>query len=110
MTQLSIKRGDSLALDCEVAADLADWAVRAQIRGAVNDTLLAECVVSTLTYDDEDAVTRYALTVAPEVTATWPPLRAVMDIEYTDPSGVVQSTETIALVVERDVTREVPTP
>jgi hypothetical protein len=110
MTQLSIKRGDTLALDCEVAGDLSGWTVRAQIRGTVNDALLSECVVSVLAYDAEDEVTRYALTVAPNVTATWAPGRAVMDIEYTDPNGMVQSTETILIQIERDVTRTLPAP
>ncbi len=113
LSQLSIKRGDTLALDCVVAADLAGWRVRSQIR-ASNDRLLAECVVSALAYDAEAKVTHYAITVDAAVTRTWPmpvaPRRtypAVMDIEYTDPAGVVQSTETVALEIERDVTRPV---
>jgi hypothetical protein len=111
---LAIKRGDTLALDCAVSRDLTGWAVRAQIRAASNDRLLAECTVSVLPYDAEAGVTRYALTVAPEVTRAWPmpvgtrpTYPAVLDIEYTDPAGVVQSTETVALEIERDVTRPV---
>lgn len=110
--QLSIKRGDTLALDCAVAADLAGWGVRAQIRVASNDRLLAECTVSVLAYDAEAGVTRFALSVAAEVTRAWPmpvgtrpTYPAVLDIEYTDPVGVVQTTETIAIEIERDITR-----
>jgi hypothetical protein len=102
--RLDAKRGDTLALDCAVDADLTGWAVRAQIR-AGNDALLAECVVTGPVYDLEDAVTRYVLTVDAAVTAAWPAGTAGMDIEYTDPFGVVQSTETVLLVVRGDVTR-----
>lgn len=103
---LYIKRGDDLALDCAVAGDLTGWTARSQIR-ATSGGLLAECVVSPLVYDPVDEVTRYSLSVAAADTATWKPGSAEMDIEYTDLAGLVQSTETVPMTIQRDITRAV---
>ncbi len=112
MSTLLVKRGDDVVLDCAVAGDLTGWGARSQIR-LQSGRLLAECDVSDLVYDDGDEVTRYALTVASAVTETWPvshdDIDAQMDIEYTDPDGLVQSTETITIRVSADVTRPVST-
>lgn len=109
VTRLEIKRGDSLALDCQALADdgvtpidITGWTLRSQIRNA-RDGLLAELSV-TLTTPAEG---RYSLTAALGATATWSPGSAEMDIEYEDPAGLVQSTETVPVLILRDVTRVV---
>lgn len=110
MTQiLRHKRGDTLALDCSVDVDLDGWTVRAQIRRGPSQHLLADCDVAILEYDAESAITHFAITVSAEETAKWPLGSAEMDIEYTDPDGLVQSTETIMLDVQRDITRAAET-
>lgn len=105
LPRLVLKRGDDLVLDGAVDGDLTGWTARAQIR-ALNDSLLAECAVSPLVYDEAEAVTRYTLSVTAAATAVWPPGSAEMDIEYTDREGLVQSTETVPLTLLRDITRE----
>ena len=106
-TRLEIKRGDSLALDCQALTadgvtplDLTGWLIRSQVRNA-REGLLADLTV-TITAAEEG---RYHLAAAASVTATWTPGQAEMDIEYEDPQGLVQSTETLPLQIQRDVTR-----
>ena len=112
MTVIFAKRGDDLVLDCAVDGDLTGWTARAQIR-LPSGRLLAECDVSDLVYDEEDEVTRYALTVAHAVTDTWPAghtdVDAQMDIEYTDTEDRLQSTETLTVRISADVTRPIET-
>ena len=103
--RLRVKRGDTLALDCQVDVDLNGWAVRAQIRRGPDQRLLADCDVAILGHDAEAAITHFAVTVPAGETAQWPLGSAEMDIEYTDPAGVVQTTETVALDIQRDITR-----
>lgn len=105
--RLDLKRGDTLALDGQALTaaagpplDLSGWTLRAQVR-SLTDMLLAE-----LTVVVTDATAgRFTLTAAAGVTATWAPGLARMDLQYNDPAGVVQSTETVELVVLPDVTR-----
>ena len=104
MDRLSIKRGDTLALDCEVDVDLAGWDVRAQIRD-LSGRLLAELELSMEAYDATAKVTRYVMTVPAATTSVWPLGSAELDIQYIDPAGVVQSTESVSLLVGRDITR-----
>lgn len=106
-TRLGIKRGDSLVLDCQVLTtdgvtplDLTGWLIRSQVRN-VKEGLLADLTV-TITGAEEG---RYSLAAAASVTATWSPGPAEMDIEYEDPQGLVQSTETLPVQIQRDVTR-----
>lgn len=105
--RLELKRGDTLALDCQALAtadgpaiDLTGWALRAQVRTHAG-ALLAELSV-TVTDATEG---RYSLGALAATTATWAPGMAIMDIEYTDPEGVVQSSETVVIHLLADVTR-----
>jgi hypothetical protein len=107
MTTLQIKRGDTLDLDCRVyeyaggpALNLSGWTIRSQVRK--RSGALVEVLVVTIT---DAAQGRYTLSAPAAKTALWTPDQARMDIEYTDPSGVVQSTETTTLDIIADVTR-----
>ncbi|MCU0843221.1 MAG: hypothetical protein MUC79_16120 [Thiobacillaceae bacterium] len=104
---LDLKRGDTLALDGQALTasagpplDLTDWTLRAQVR-SLRGVLLTDLVVAVTDASEG----RFTLTAAAGVTATWDPGTARMDIEYTDPTGVVQSTETLLVQVLPDETR-----
>ena len=103
---IDIKRGDTLALDCQVLEadgvtpiDITDWTIRAQVRSTAGALLTSVTTAITTAADGE-----YTLRALPTDTATWP-RAARMDIEYTDSGGDVMSTETLALDVERDITQ-----
>lgn len=105
--RLELKRGDTLALEAQVleaeagpACDLTGWALRAQVRSAAWGLLATATVTVT-----EAAAGRYTLMVPAATTATWAPGTATMDIEYTDPEGVVQSSETVLIYLLADVTQ-----
>ena len=105
--RLELKRGDTLALDCQAleaeagpARDLTGWSLRAQVRNHAG-ALLAELAV-TVTDATEG---HYSLVAPAATTATWAPGQAAMDIEYTDPEGVVQSSETVVIHLLADETR-----
>ena len=98
------KRGDSFTLfDCQLLDDndtpenLTNIAIKCQLR-TIRDTLISDMQIvkhsGNLYYD----------IIAPS-TDSWPLGSARFDIEYTDQSGRVFSTETIALPVIQDETR-----
>jgi len=104
---LDLKRGDTLILDCQAlqasggpAQSLAGWRVRSQVRSPQHG-LLAELQAAVT----DPAAGRFTLGAPPSLTAAWPLGPARMDIEYTDPAGVVQSTETLIVNVIADETR-----
>jgi hypothetical protein len=104
--RIEIKRGDTLALDCQALSapktpqSLAGWTIRAQIRDRAK-AMLADLMVTI----EDAAEGRYVLTAGSEITAAWATGPARMDIEYTDPGDVVQSTETLIVDIIEDVTR-----
>lgn len=104
---IDLKRGDTLALDCQALEgldgpprDLTGWGIRSQVRSSFG-ARLASLVV--LIEDAADG--RYSLRAEPPTTAAWPLGQARMDIEYTDPDGIVQSTETVLVSVLPDETQ-----
>lgn len=105
--RLELKCGDTLDLDCQAleaeagpARDLTGWSLRSQVRSHAG-ALLAELAVAVTDATEG----RYTLTAPAATTATWAPGQARMDIEYTDPAGVVQSSETVVVHVLADETR-----
>jgi hypothetical protein len=108
MPTIEIKRGDTFDLECTAyesldgpARSLAGWSIRSQVRSQ-SGALLTELVV-TMT---DVATGSYRLSLGPgSNTSTWSVGVYAMDIEYTDPDGVIQSTETLAVSVIRDETR-----
>jgi len=103
---IEIKRGDTLALECQVLEldevtpiDITGWTIRSQVRSTAGALLTSLTVAIT-----DAAEGKYTVVASPVDTATWPRV-ARMDIEYTDADDTVQSTETLALDVLRDITR-----
>jgi hypothetical protein len=97
------KRGDTfeaivvLALN-SVPQNLTGWTIQSQIRGT-------NSFVATLNFNAINLSTgTFSLTAAASTTATWPVGTHSMDIQITDSSGFVISTETIVFRVLQDVT------
>jgi hypothetical protein len=98
------KRGDTFLYDAALketatgpAIDITDWVIAAQIRAV--DLTLIEDITVTVT---DAAQGEYELYVAD--TTTWPIGKARMDVQYTDNTGVIRSTETIDVKIIQDQT------
>ena len=97
------KRGDTfykanVVSDENGAVDISGWTITSQLRDS-NDALIAQCAVVVT-----NAVTgSYTLTVAD--TTAWPLGALFWDIQYIDGGGKIYSTETIQVVVLKDITR-----
>jgi hypothetical protein len=103
--KVQLKRGDTLIMnvtatsDTGSVADLTGWTVRAQLRQG-------NTLVDTLVYTAVDLPNgRFTLKNGAAGTTGYPVSTLVCDIEYTDPSGVVASTETFGVQVLADVTQ-----
>ena len=96
MITIPAKRGDTFKVRATariagVVVDLTGWTIRCQIRNKGE-------LISTVTVVYVDRVNGvYDLVVEPVGTALWPPVLMLSDIEYTNPSGIVASTETFAI-------------
>lgn len=106
MTELQHKRGDTFVLQCEAkndsgtAINLTGWTIKAQIKAQVRGRWsFADTFVVSVT---NAASGTFKITKSD--TKSWPVGLAYMDIEYTDGSGRIMSTETICVTVVADVT------
>lgn len=106
MYTLTVKRGDTLSVIVvrkdEDGNPLTGDALklRSQIRNS-NDQLLASFAISETSTPGE-----YLFEVPPSVTLTFPLGRLDWDIEYNSGTGYIKSTETLAIRVDKDVTRD----
>ena len=103
MTQVRIKQGETLLLECAyttdagVAINVTGWTIRSQVRDTHNN-LLGDLVV-----DLHTPVTgQFSITYAN--TALWPAGPARMDIAYEDGTGRVIYTDTVSISIERGIT------
>lgn len=105
MATFTHKQGDSFEwaitlYENDVTVDITLWSIRAQIRN--NDTLIAS-----LTVTKTDAVNgEFALTATPAQTDSWSAGNHKCDIEFTDGSNEVFSTETFDVVVLEDISHD----
>jgi len=105
MAAFDHKRGDTFVLNSDVAsdgvaADITNWTISSQIRD------MGDTIVQSLTVTVTDAVNgRLKLSATPAQTALWPIGKMSCDIEFTDGSGIVTSTETFTINVILDITR-----
>jgi hypothetical protein len=100
------KRGDTFEVVVNFtlngqAQNLFGWQVRAQIRAA-NKALLKELDV--VIVDEPNGV--FTLNCPANETENWTPAPYQCDIEFIDPFDFVISSDTFAVNVIRDVTRE----
>lgn len=99
MSTLILKRGDTLELECQLKQagkpiDIAGWDIRAAVVAPGGAIVHQFSAVITAPADGA-----YRLPAASAVTWKWPPGGLNMDIRYTDPSGYVMTTETVAITV-----------
>jgi hypothetical protein len=105
MAKITHKQGDTLewvitVTENSAAVDITDWSIRAQIRQ--NDTLISALTV-TLT-DSSNGVLVISATAAQ--TDSWSAGEHSCDIEFTDSSGEVFSTETFNVIVLEDISHD----
>jgi CRISPR/Cas system type I-B associated protein Csh2 (Cas7 group RAMP superfamily) len=103
---ITIKRGDTLTLQCQytdangVPLSLADYAIKSQIRDAL-DTLIAEFIVTVT----DEINGRYTLSLADVDVLPVNKKDVYFDIEYRL-NDVVVSTATESILVVKDITHE----
>jgi len=97
------KRGDTFRLHCQMLADevftLSGWGIRSKLRRRTQ--LIDSFIVTVLSNEEKTFVVQES---APGITQSWPKAELQMDIEYTTPTGMVFSTETIKIQVVEDIT------
>jgi len=106
MKRIKVKRGDTIYWLCvyndsaSVAIDITNIDIVAQIRSKT-DVLL-----TTLTVTKLGGTGQFSLSALAATTTTFTPGIYFTDIEYTDNTGIVLSTETIEVEILKDYTYE----
>ncbi|MBP2028689.1 hypothetical protein J2Z35_002519 [Acetoanaerobium pronyense] len=102
---LSIKQGDTFAFKAEMKNEDETpmtgiaYKLKSQIRD-IKNTLYAELQIT-----ETDDIGTYIFKADAEITKSWPVTKLYCDIQYKD-ADVVSSSETIEIMVERDVTKD----
>ena len=105
MATITHKQGDTLEwvitlTDGGSAVDITDWSIRAQIRQ--NDTLIA--ALTTTVTDAAGGV--FSLTATATATDSWAAGNHSCDIEFTDDTSEVFSTETFTVTIIEDISHD----
>lgn len=105
MATITHKQGDTLdwvinLTDTGSPVDLTDWSIRAQIRQG--DTLIFNLTVTVV--DAENGLFRLSATAAQ--TDLWAAGSHSCDVEFTDDSSNVFSTETFNVVILEDISHD----
>jgi hypothetical protein len=105
MATITHKQGDTLdwvinLTDTGSPVDLTDWSIRAQIRQG--DTLIFNLTVTVV--DAANGLFRLSATAAQ--TDTWSAGSHSCDVEFTDDSSNVFSTETFNVVILEDISHD----
>ena len=101
---IDFKRGDTFELSGQllsngVALDITGYQIKSHVRYKDN-------LVKNLTASITDAVNgKYSVSATAADTASWPVYDLQMDIEFTDTSNKVFSTQTITIRMIKDETR-----
>ena len=111
MAQITLKRGDTLEYEFlwkdadGLAVDLTGCTARLQVRNRAGNTVV-ECTCADSDGLDITALLgKVAWREEAGTTAAMTPGLYQFDLEVTFPDGTVRSTETVTLIIERDVTR-----
>lgn len=102
MVTIDHKRGDTLKLYFEAMDDennrvnLSGYIIRSQARH--KGQLLGEATIKVI----DELKGEFSATFAS--TTAWPVARVVQDVQYTSPSGQIESSQTIVINVIEDVT------
>lgn len=103
MANITHKRGDTLEwvvtlTQDAVAVNITDWTIKSQIRQ--DTTLIAELTVT----KTNSLSGQFSLTATATQTASWTLGTSSVDIEFTDPTGYVVSSQTFTLQLVKDIT------
>jgi menaquinone-dependent protoporphyrinogen IX oxidase len=105
MATITHKQGDTLEwvitlTESGASVDITDWSIRAHIRQ--NDTLISALTV-VLTNSPNGV---FSLNATAAQTDTWSAGTHSCDIEFTDSSGEVFSTETFSVTILEDISHD----
>ena len=105
---LSLKRGGSLRLQCQLQADgegvpITSWQIDCWLRTPQGRQVAALTVQQT-----NSAQGRYDLSAEPSQTRVWPLGTLLADVRYRDPSGRVMHTCTFTVLVLDAITTPEP--
>lgn len=103
MANITHKRGDTLEWVVTLtqngtAVDISDWTIKSQIRQET--TLIAEFTVIKI----DSAAGQFSLSATAAQTASWSLGSHSVDIEFTDGTGYVVSSQTFTLQLVKDIT------
>ncbi|MDO4723455.1 MAG: hypothetical protein Q4A97_01675 [Comamonadaceae bacterium] len=110
---ITVKRGDSIDWHCRVQAggpggglplDITGWSIACQLR-SVQRNAAARLVHAFAPAIVNAAAGQYRLSASNAQTAAWPAGLAALDVRYTDATGRVMHTETVAVLVCEAITR-----
>jgi hypothetical protein len=101
---IDFKRGDTFELAGQllsngVALDITGYTIKSHVRYKDN---LVENLTTSIT---DAAAGKYQVTATAAKTASWPIYNLTMDVEFTDTTPKVFSTETITIRMIKDETR-----
>lgn len=107
MAGLTHPRGDTLSLlgtwsENGTPTDLTGWTVRSQVRTQTDD-LVGELTITLA--NQLTAPGQFTLAATAAQTAAWPVKVLRCDVEFTDPDGVVSSSDVFSLSILADMTR-----
>jgi hypothetical protein len=105
MATISHKRGDTFELTCSLEnqgndVDMTGWSIAAQLR-KTDDTLVQDMTVTVT----DAAAGEFKITAADTETDDWPIENLEIDVQFTEVSGNISSSETFTIAVIKDITR-----
>jgi hypothetical protein len=105
MATISHKRGDTFELTCSLEnqgndVDMTGWSIAAQLR-KTDDTLVQDMTVTVT----DAAAGEFKITAADTETDDWPIENLEIDVQFTEFSGNISSSETFTIAVIKDITR-----
>lgn len=105
MATIAHKRGDTFELTCSLEnggndVDITGWTVAAQLR-KTDDTLVQ---AMTITVTNASAG-EFIISASDTETDDWPIENLEIDVQFTEASGNISSSETFTINVIKDITR-----
>lgn len=106
MSTITHKRGDTFELSCTlenegVPVDITNFTITSQVRGP--DDVLLQALAVTKT---DAAAGVFSLSATATQTETWDVKKYLCDIEFVEPGGEVNSSQTFTIDVLKDITRD----
>ena len=104
MTTFVVRRGETIAWECEAGFDLTGWSVTSTLRADVNEATATPVLATfTVTVDAGSAGT-FTLSQTAAETAAWTD-GGVADIKFVSPSGAVEFSDVFSVRLVGTATR-----